>query len=141
MLSRALVTLIPTTAVTTTTTTSPTMSNPMNAITTCPFTSSTSAKRKEGQMKLRQEKEKKILNLNYYPPEPIYMHSHEEQPPTLVNDLIPAPENSRDAKQNKRENKTEEDRRIVLELLDEERDLDYYSYCESESDYDYHTYV
>ena len=58
-----------------------------------------------------------------------------------MNDLIPAPENSRDMKQNEGKSETEEDRRIVLELLDEERDLDYYSDSESESDYDYQTYV
>ena len=33
----------------------------------------------------------------------------------------------------------EEDRGIVLELLDEEKDLDYYS--DSDSDYNYQTYV
>ena len=58
-----------------------------------------------------------------------------------MNDLILALENSRDAKQNKGKSKTEEDRGIVLELLDEERDLDYYSDSESEPDYDYQTYV
>ena len=37
-----------------------------------------------------------------------------------MNDLIPAPETP------EMQSKTEEDRRIVLELLDEEKDLDYY---------------
>ena len=82
-----------------------------------------------------------MLDPNYYPPEPMYVPSHEEQPPTLVNDLIPALENSQDAKQNEGICKTEEDKRIILELLDEERDLDYYSDSESESDCDYQTYV
>ena len=55
----------------------------------------------------------------------MYVPSYDEEPPALVRDLIPkpAPEKPRDAKQNEK-NKTEEDRRIVLELLDEERDLD-----------------
>ena len=78
-------------------------------------------------MKQRQEEERKNLDPNYYQPEPIYVPRLKEQPPTLVNDLILAPENSRDIKQSKRKSKTEEDRRIVLEHLDEERDLDYYS--------------
>ena len=55
----------------------------------------------------------------------------------VMNDLIPAPENSRDTMQNKWKSKTEEGKRIVLELLKEERDLDYYSDFESESDYEY----
>ena len=40
-----------------------------------------------------------------------------------------------------RKSKTEEDRRIVIELLNEERDLDYYLDSESESDYGYQFYV
>ena len=83
-------------------------------------------KKEEEKMKWRQEEEKKILDSNYYPPESIYVSSHQEQPPTVVNDLIPAPENSRDVTQKEGKSKTEEDRRIVLELLHEERDLDYY---------------
>ena len=66
------------------------------------------------------------------------MPSHEEKPHTLVNDLIPAQESSRDAKQDKREKSTEEDNRIVLEILHEESD---FLTFESESDYDYQTYV
>ena len=58
-----------------------------------------------------------------------------------MNDLIPALENSRDMKQNEGKSKIEEERRIVLGLLDEERDLGDYSDSESESDYDYQTYV
>ena len=67
--------------------------------------------------------------------------------PTMKNspfcgeNLIPAPENSGDRMQNKGKSKTEEDKRIVLELLNEERDLDYYSDSESESDYEYQSYV
>ena len=44
-------------------------------------------------------------------------------------------------KQNEKENKMEEDRRIVLELLDEENILDYYSDLDSDSDYYYQTYM
>ena len=44
-------------------------------------------------------------------------------------------------KQNEKENRMEEDRRIVLEFLDEEKDLDYYSDLDLDSDYDYQTYV
>ena len=79
-------------------------------------------KRREDEAE--QEEEKKIIDPKYYPPEPIYISSHEDQPPTLVKDLILAPENSKDLKHNEGKSKIEEDRRIVLELLDEERDLD-----------------
>ena len=58
-------------------------------------------------MKWRQEEGNKILDPNYYPPEPMYVPSHEEQPPILVNDLISAWENSRDTKQNEGKSKTE----------------------------------
>ena len=57
--------------------------------------------RKEQEMKWRQDEEKKILDPNYYQPGPIYVPSNEEQPPTLVNDLISAQENPRDAKQDR----------------------------------------
>ena len=97
--------------------------------------------RKEEGMKKRQEEEKKILDSSYYPPEPMYVANHEEQPPTVVNDLIPTPENSSDVTQKKGKSKTEEDKRIVLELLNEERDLDYYSDSDSELDYEYQSYV
>ena len=100
-------------------------------------------KRREKQRKevrQRQKEEKKILDLNYYPPEPMYIPSHGEQPPTMVNDLILAPENSRDTLQKEEKSKTE-DRRIVLELLNEETDLDYYSDSESELDYGHQSYV
>ena len=70
--------------------------------------------RKEEEMKWRQEEEKQILNSNYHPPEPIYIPNHKEQPPTVVNDLRLAPENSRDAQKDKRDTKTEEDRRIIM---------------------------
>ena len=52
-----------------------------------------------------------------------------------------SPINSRGMKQNEEESKTEEYRRIVLEVLDEERVLDYYSDYESESYYDYQTNI
>ena len=55
-------------------------------------------------------------------------------PPTVVNDLIPAPENSRDAMHNKGKSKTEEDKKNSSRTLNEDRDLDYYSDSESESD-------
>ena len=58
-------------------------------------------------MKWRQEEEKKIFDPNYYPPEP-KVPSHEEQPPTLVKDLTPAKENSRDVMQNEGKSKIEE---------------------------------
>ena len=58
-----------------------------------------------------------------------------------MNDLILAPEYSRDATQNKGKSKTEEDRRIVLDLLNDKRDLDYYSDVESDLDYDYQSYM
>ena len=73
----------------------------------------------------------------------MYVPSYEEESPALVRDLIQklALEKPRNMKQNEKENKTEEDRRIVLELLDEEKDLDVYSDSDSDSHYDYQTYV
>ena len=92
-------------------------------------------------MKQRQEEEKKILDSKYYPWEPLYIPNHREQPPTLVNNLTLALENPRDVQQDKRGKKTEEDRRIIMWILDKERDLDYYSDSESETDYEYQSYV
>ena len=40
-----------------------------------------------------------------------------------------------------KKSKMEENRRIVLEILDEEKDLGYYSDWNSDSDYEYQTYV
>ena len=67
------------------------------------------------------------------------MPSYEEESPALVRNLVPAPapEKIANTKPSKKKVKTEEERRKMLELLDEENDLDYYS----ESDDDYQTYV
>ena len=40
----------------------------------------------------RQAEEKKVLSSNYYPPEPIYILNNKDQPPTVVKNLIQAPE-------------------------------------------------
>ena len=58
---------------------------------------------------------------------------------TLVNSLIPDLnlEGSRNITQNAKEDKKMEDRRIVVEVTDEEDDLDYYS----DSDYAYQSYI
>ena len=63
------------------------------------------------------------------------MPSSEEESPPQVRNMVPDPalEKTLNTKQN------EEDRRTMLELLDEENDLDYYT--DSESDDDYQTYV
>ena len=65
------------------------------------------------------------------------MPSYKEKTPTLVNNLVPnpTPEKTRNTTQNKKEGKTEEDRRMMIELLDEENDLNYYS--DADSDYGY----
>ena len=97
-------------------------------------------KGKEEEMMQRQAEEKTVLGSNYYPPEPIYIPNHKSQPPTVVNDLILAPENFRELNRT-RDTKTEDDRRVIMQLLDEERDLDYFSDSESESDYEYQSYV
>ena len=67
------------------------------------------------------------------------MPSYEEEPPALVKNLGPdqTPEKTANTKQSKKEDKTEEERRIMLELLDEGNDLD----CYSESDDNYQTNV
>ena len=86
-------------------------------------------KRKEKQgkgeeMKQRQEvevQEKQIFDPNYYPPSPVYVPSYEEEPHALVRNWVPVQvlEKTTNTKQNEKEDKTEEDRRIMLELLDE----------------------
>ena len=67
------------------------------------------------------------------------MSSYEEEPPALVKNLVSDPtlEKTANTKQSKKEDKTEEERRIMLELLDEENDLGHYS----ESEDNYQTYV
>ena len=99
--------------------------------------------KKDEQIKQRQDEENQTLNSssNYYPLEPIYLPNHKEWPPTVINNLILSPEISRDTKQDKRDIKTEDNRRIIMKLLDEERDLDYYLDSESETDYVYQSYV
>ena len=84
--------------------------------------------RKEEEMKQRQEieeQEKIKSDPNYYLPSPIYVPSYEEEPPALVRDLVPdlAPEKTANMKESEKEDKTEEERRIMLELLDEENEL------------------
>ena len=80
--------------------------------------------RKEEEMKQRQEVEvqdKQIFDLNYYPPSPIYEPSYEEEPPALVRNLVPdpTPEKIANTKQSKKEDMTEEERRIMLQPLDD----------------------
>ena len=65
-------------------------------------------------MMQKQAEEKKVLSSNYYPPEPIYIPNNENQPPSVMNDLIPAPEDSREDQWGKRDAKTEVDRRIIM---------------------------
>ena len=88
--------------------------------------------RKEEEMRQGQEEKEEILDSGYYPPEPMYVSHHEEQPPMLVNNLVLASEDPRDMQQDKSINKTEEDRRVIMSILDDERDVDYYS--DSDSD-------
>ena len=52
--------------------------------------------KKRGRDDVKASRRKKVLSSNYYPPEPICIPNHKDQPPTMVNDLIPAPENSRE---------------------------------------------
>ena len=83
------------------------------------------------EMKQRQEvkvQEKQIFDPNYYPPSPICAQLQGRTPwPSEKSCTRLGPEKTTNAKHNEKENKTEEDRRIMLELLDEENDLDYYS--------------
>ena len=59
---------------------------------------------------MRQGKEEKreILDSSYYPPEHMYVSNYEEQPPTLVSNLVLALDDPRDFQQDKSNNKTEE---------------------------------
>ena len=59
----------------------------------------------------------------------------------MVKDLILALQNSRAAQKNNKDTKTEEDRRIIMQLLGKERDLDCYSDSESETDYEYQSCI
>ena len=68
--------------------------------------------KKRGRDEAETRRKKKILDSNYYPPEPMYVPSHEEQAPTVVNNLSPAQKISRDMMQNEGKCKTK-DRRIV----------------------------
>ena len=94
-------------------------------------------RKEEGQAKQKRE-EKTILNPNYYLPCPIYVPSFKEKTPALVNNLIPdlTLEGSKNISQNMKEVKIVEDRRVVVEVTDEEDDLDSYS----DSDYIYQIY-
>ena len=76
------------------------------------------------------------LDPNYYPPN--YIHELADAL-TLVNNLIPdpIPEGSRNRIQNVKGDKIMEDRRIVVEVTDEEDNLSYYL----DSDYAYQSYV
>ena len=64
--------------------------------------------RKEEEMRQRQEEEKEILDSSYYPPEPMYVSNHEEQPPTLVKTWYQSQRTLKTTEQDKRDNKTEE---------------------------------
>ena len=44
----------------------------------------------------------------------MYIPNHEDQSPTVTNNLILAPENSNEIQQDKRGTKTEEDRKIIM---------------------------
>ena len=66
------------------------------------------------KMLQRQAEQKKVLSSNYYPPELMYIPNHEDHPPTVANNLTPAPENTNEVQQDRRGTKTEEDRRIII---------------------------
>ena len=97
--------------------------------------------RKEEEMRLGQEEKGEILDSSYYPPEPMYVSNYEEQPSTLVSNLVPSLEDSRDTQQDKSNNKTEEERKVIMLLLDDKRDIDYYTDSDSESDCEYQSYM
>ena len=59
------------------------------------------------------------------------MASHEEDAPTLVNDLVPEPAPGEKDTDKTEGDRTIEDRRDIIEITDEEDDLD------SDSDLDY----
>ena len=65
-----------------------------------------------------QAEERNVLSSNYYPLEPMYIPNHEDQTSTVTNNLILALENSEEVQQDKRGTKTEEDRWIIMHLLD-----------------------
>ena len=77
-------------------------------------------------MRQGQEEKKEILDSGYYPPEPMYVSNHKEHPPMLVKYLVPASEDPRDIQQDKNINMTEEDRRVIIQILDHNRDIDCY---------------
>ena len=76
------------------------------------------------------------LDQNYY--SSIYIPELEDAP-TLVNNLIPdpTPEGIRNRIPKVKEDKITENRKIVVEVTDEEDDLNYYA----DSDYAYQSYV
>ena len=72
-------------------------------------------------------------NCSLLPPSPQYKPVCEEEPPTLMRELPPEPYKGGHSDHNR----TEEEKRKMLELLNEEFDLDYYSELDSDSDTDY----
>ena len=72
---------------------------------------------------------------NYYPPDPIYVASYEEEDaPTLVNILIPRPSSEENKDTNKmEERKNAEDKRNRIQIKDKEGELQ----SDWDSDYSY----
>ena len=85
----------------------------------------------------RQTEEKKILSSNHYPLEPMYIPTpySGKQPDTGPGELQRGSTRTKDVPRQKRT------RRIIMWLLEEERDIDYFLGSESESDYEYQSYV
>ena len=94
-----------------------------------------------GRNEAKTRRKREILDSGYYPPESMDVSNYEEQPSTLVSNLVPTPEESRDTQQDKSDNKTEEDRRVIMQLLDDERDIDYYSNSDSDLECEYQSFM
>ena len=90
-------------------------------------------KQRKEELKQKLAAEEHRATAAYYPPNPQYKPPYEEDPLTLVRNLPlgPTQEGPSDC------SGTEEEKRKMLELLNEEFDLDYYSELDSDSDTDY----
>ena len=103
--------------------------NPINIKPDLPLTNPLVPALNEKEKNMRQEKDKDCVTNT---PSPIYMASHGEDAPTLVDNLVPKPVPREKKDTEKTEgDKTTEDKRDLIEITDEEDNLDL------DSDYSY----
>ena len=106
-------------------------------------------KRERKNRKKEEEKKQKLATkecktkpiATCYPPNPQYIPDYEEESSILARGLLPRPAPENITSNSRQEDKKNEERRTMLELLDEEINLDYCSESDSDSEYGYQTFV